>query len=171
MEPITHILLAVLPVLAYSLLRYQRLTTGSMTLVVIFAALFPDLVDKPLAWWLGVIPSGRMLTHSVLVAIPIILGVLIFTYRSNRLSYGIGFSWGYFAHIAADFYPIIYQGRGYYWYPNMFWPYMDPNPDPNPDFGYHFPFGVEFGYELAAIILLIGYVAYDIRRRHSRNTN
>lgn len=170
MEPINHVLLALLPVFAYSLLRYRRLTTGSMALVVVFAALFPDLVDKPLAWWLGVIPSGRMLAHSVLVAIPIIIGVLLFTYRTNRLPYAVGFSWGYLSHIAADFYPIILQGREYYWYPNLFWPYMDPNPDPNPDFGYHFPFGVEFGYEFAVVLLLIGYITYDIRRRYSRET-
>lgn len=169
MEPIAHVLLAVIPVFGYSLLRYGRITRGDLLLVVAFAALFPDLVDKPLAWWLGVVPSGRMVAHSLLVAIPIILLVLILSFWWGYLRYGGGFAWGYLSHLAGDFYPVVTQGTDYYWFPNLFWPYTEANPDRNPSFDYHYPFGIEVGYELLVLVVLAVYIVYDVHRRQTRS--
>jgi membrane-bound metal-dependent hydrolase YbcI (DUF457 family) len=166
MEPINHVLFALIPVLAYSVLRYRRLPGGAIVLVAVFAGLFADLVDKPLAWTFGVIPSGRVFTHSILIATPLLVGVLLVAWRSNRLPYGAVFAWGHLSHIAGDFYPILTRGTDYYWYPNFFWPYMDANPDRNPGFGNHLPaFGFDMIVEFAVLGLILTYVVVDIRHK------
>lgn len=43
--------------------------------VVVVGSQFPDLVDKPLAWTVPILPSGRSLGHS-LVTIAVLLAVL-----------------------------------------------------------------------------------------------
>jgi hypothetical protein len=63
---------------------------------------FPDLVDKPLAWWLGVLPSGVSLGHSILIALPAV-GLLVWiTKRRGQGAVGWAFGVGYLSHIAAD---------------------------------------------------------------------
>lgn len=62
----------------------------------------PDLVDKPLAWELGVLEAGRSLGHSVLIGV-VVLGVL---YRVAGPRIGrdrvTAFGVGYLSHAVAD---------------------------------------------------------------------
>ena len=39
--------------------RFGRPPTDRATLLLVIGTQLPDLVDKPLAWWLGVLPAGR----------------------------------------------------------------------------------------------------------------
>jgi membrane-bound metal-dependent hydrolase YbcI (DUF457 family) len=71
-------------------------------LVLVFATQLPDLVDKPLAWQLGVLPGGRSLMHSLLIALPVVTLVLAVTYRRGALSIGVAFTIGYLSHILGD---------------------------------------------------------------------
>jgi len=48
--------------------RRFRPPTGAETLLLAVGTQFPDAVDKPLAWSLGVLPNGRSLAHSVFLA-------------------------------------------------------------------------------------------------------
>lgn len=48
------------------------------------------------------------------------------------------FTFSYLTHLVGDFYPILYLGTEYYFFPNLFWPLVEPNPDLNPSFGAHF---------------------------------
>ncbi|MFC6721136.1 metal-dependent hydrolase [Halovenus amylolytica] len=165
MEITNHVFVALVPVVCYSLIRYHRLTSGSVLLVALFASLFPDLVDKPLAWTFGIIPSGRMLAHSLVIASVIILCILLVAYRKQRLPHGVVFAWAYLSHIAGDFYPVFTQGTDYYYYPNMFWPIMGPSPARNPGFAGKLP---EPGIEVVVFAVLVGYIAFDIKQRLDR---
>lgn len=164
MEPINHVLLALLPVGAYALVRHRRLPSGPLVLTAVFAGLFADIVDKPLAWTFGLVPSGRMVAHSLVISLPLLVCLLVIAYRTDRLHYGVAFTWGHLAHIAGDFYPLLQQGRSYYYGPNLFWPLKQANPDRNPGFANHTPaLGVELLAELAVLALILAYVAVDIR--------
>jgi len=59
----------------YSRLGRGHRPTAATALVVAVASQFPDLVDKPLAWTLSVLPNGRSLAHSLLVLVPLVVGL------------------------------------------------------------------------------------------------
>lgn len=101
MWPWEHVAVAYL---VYSLGR--RLAGGRVTeaaaLAVALGALFPDLVDKPLSWVLGVLPGGRSLAHSLLVAVPVVLVVGLLTRERRAEAVGIAFGVGYLSHLPLD---------------------------------------------------------------------
>lgn len=95
---------AVVGYLAFSVgvhLVRRRPPTGPEALVVAFAAVAPDLVDKPLAWEFGVFPSGHGIAHSVFFAVPLVALVLAAAAR-RRPGVGTAFAVGYLSHLAAD---------------------------------------------------------------------
>jgi len=61
---------------------------------------FPDLVDKPLAWYVGVLPTGRTLAHSALTATVVIaaLWVVLDTHRTVTTAFSVG----YVSHLFGD---------------------------------------------------------------------
>lgn len=61
---------------------------------------FPDLVDKPLAWYLHVLPVGRTLTHSALTA-AVVIAALWIVLENHRAS-STAFSVGYVSHLFGD---------------------------------------------------------------------
>ncbi|MFB6183525.1 MAG: metal-dependent hydrolase [Haloarculaceae archaeon] len=67
-----------------------------------FGESFPDLVDKPLAWYLGVLPYGRSLAHSALVGVAVVLAVGVACRRLHRPELGPAFAVGYLSHLLAD---------------------------------------------------------------------
>lgn len=89
---------------AYSLLCRVRgsVPTAGSVVALTAGSLVPDLVDKPLAWWLGVLPGGRSLAHSFLFALPICLLVVLIVRQFQRTELGIAFSVGYLIHLPAD---------------------------------------------------------------------
>ena len=82
--------------------RYGRVPTAGVVLPLAVGTQFPDLVDKPLAWTFGVLPSGRAGAHSLLVALPL-LAVLWWRLdgRTERRAW-VGFATGYLVHLATD---------------------------------------------------------------------
>lgn len=76
------------------------------------ATQFPDLVDKPLAWSLGILPSGTSLAHSVLVAVPVSVLAVLAGRRTGHRAAGAAFAVGYLSHLAGDvIYPVALGGR------------------------------------------------------------
>ncbi|WP_458205208.1 metal-dependent hydrolase [Haladaptatus sp. NG-SE-30] len=97
--------------LLYSL--YCHLGTGqsprSDAVVVLgIATQLPDLVDKPLAWSLAVLPSGHSLAHSLLSAFPLSVLALALAHRARRSDIGVAFAIGYLSHLSGDvIYPLV----------------------------------------------------------------
>jgi len=67
-----------------------------------FGSQFPDLVDKPLGWGTTVLPSGTSFAHSVFVAVPIAVTVLVAGRRVGQPTAGAAFALSYLAHLPAD---------------------------------------------------------------------
>lgn len=65
----------------------------------------PDLVDKPLAWYLGVLASGRSLSHSLLVLLPLCAVAIAVADRIGRRDLAFGFAVGVLSHVFADAVP------------------------------------------------------------------
>jgi len=70
---------------------------------------FPDLVDKPLAWQFGILPAPRTLTHSLFVAVPLSVLVVVVATRRQR-SGGVAFVVGYLTHLLGDALPLLLAG-------------------------------------------------------------
>jgi len=106
---------AVIGYIAYSLavhLFRRRSPTGPEAVTVVFASVFPDLIDKPLAWEFGVFSSGYGIAHSVFFAVPMATAVFLVTAVIDRKEIGAAFATGYLLHLPADVIPhYILDGR------------------------------------------------------------
>lgn len=76
--------------------------TTSPVAVLALATQLPDLVDKPLAWGLGVLPHGLSLAHSVFFAVPFLLLCLGAAHRRGVPEYGVAMCVGYLSHLLGD---------------------------------------------------------------------
>jgi len=91
---------------AFGYLLYSpllRVATGRgpdarMAGLLALGAVGPDLVDKTLAWGLGVFPTGYAVGHSVFVALPVGLALVV-AYRSGPST---AFVAGYWSHLLGD---------------------------------------------------------------------
>ena len=125
MLPHEHLIVAALPVLSYILLRHRRFPSKAMIFVVFVGSQFPDLVDKPLAYSLMIIPSGRVFLHSLPFAIPISIFVMIYGIETNRPALSSGFVYAYLSHILVDVRQSLFAGQ----LPqNLLWPFVDTLP-------------------------------------------
>ena len=126
MFPWTHAAFGYLLLLSVAVLLRRRLSRAEL-IAVIVATQLPDLVDKPLAWWFGVLPSGRSLAHSLLVAVPLSLVVLAVAWYLTHPEVGFAFGVGYASHLVGDSYLALY-----YWRPEeltyLLWPLLPPYP-------------------------------------------
>lgn len=105
----------------------DRELDGWTAAAVASSTLFPDVVDKPLAWSLGVLPAGRSLAHSLFVAVPVTSLFLVLAARRNRTAMGIAFCLGYYTHLLGDVIPRVlsgyYRGASF-----LFWPLLEVPP-------------------------------------------
>ncbi|ATW88585.1 LexA-binding, inner membrane-associated putative hydrolase [Halohasta litchfieldiae] len=103
----------------------NRLPESLAVVALLIGSQTPDLVDKPLSWYLGVLPTGRSLAHSLLVLGPLIGVVYLLAARSGRAEYGIAFSIGALSHLLADSLPALWGGTdGSY----LLWPLLAVEP-------------------------------------------
>ncbi|GAA0553081.1 metal-dependent hydrolase [Halorubrum ejinorense] len=86
---------------------HRRPPAGPAVLSLAVGTQLPDLIDKPFAWSFGLLPSGRSLGHSLLIAGAI--GVLAwrFARRYDRQSEAGAFLLGLLTHIVADVAPAV----------------------------------------------------------------
>lgn len=150
--PLEHFIFPLLPLVVYTVVRYRKLPTGNTVLLVLIASQLPDVIDKPLAWMFGLLPSGRMFAHSIVVSGPVLIVGCALAIRRGWGRPSVVFTLTYLSHLVGDFYPILWQGSDYYFFPNLFWPLLEANPDPNPSFAAHLA-GV-----VTALVLAIGVV-------------
>lgn len=103
-------------------------------LAVVFGALLPDLVDKPLAWQFGVFETSDALAHSVFVAVPVCAAVWLLASRRGRGPVGAGLTTGYLLHLPADVIPYYFL-TGRWWPERILWPYRTAPPTSGTEFG------------------------------------
>ncbi|WP_227354025.1 metal-dependent hydrolase [Haladaptatus salinisoli] len=107
MWPWEHLAFGYLLYSAYSHVVAGRSPRSDAVVVLGFATQLPDLVDKPLAWSLAVLPSGHSLAHSLVSALPLSALALALAHRARRTDIGVAFAVGYLSHLAGDvIYPV-----------------------------------------------------------------
>lgn len=109
MLPWEHAAVAYLCYSGYARWRYADPPEGWPVLVVLFASQLPDLVDKPLAWYFHLLPSGRSLGHSIFIGLPLLGIVFGLASRRDESPPGAAFAIGYLSHLATDAVP-LYPG-------------------------------------------------------------
>lgn len=92
-------------------LRYREQPRGWPVIALAAGALFPDVVDKPLAYWFTVVPSGRSLAHSLFALVAVYLAFRWAARRYRRSAWGAAFALGYASHLIADSYVPLLGGR------------------------------------------------------------
>lgn len=102
MWPWTHVAVGYLLYTTYCHVRGRERPGGPEALVLAVGTILPDLVDKPLAWYVPVLPTGRSLAHSLLVGGVLAALVLRFAHRTGRTTVGAAFAIGYLSHPLAD---------------------------------------------------------------------
>ena len=110
MWPWTHLALSYLLVSLSWRLRGNRVD-WRVVLALGVGSQFPDLVDKPLAWYFGVIPAGRSLTHSALTATTVSVVVLAVAAQRSRFESGLAFGVAYGGHLLGDALPKLLGGE------------------------------------------------------------
>lgn len=103
--------------LVYSVLcrAYGTGPAPMATVALLFGTQCPDLVDKPLGWVVGVIPSGQSIAHSLFVAVGVAGGVLAIAHRRGDTvsqTVAAAFVVGYLTHLPGDvLYPVLLGGE------------------------------------------------------------
>ena len=92
---------------------YTRLHTGDPpadvpALVALLGTQLPDLVDKPLAWSLVVLPTGRSLGHSLVVGAVVLPVAWALAARRDARPLAAALSIGWLSHLLGDaLYPLV----------------------------------------------------------------
>lgn len=127
MWPWEHVLFAYVFYSVGVHLRFRRRPDDWPVVVLAFASVFPDLVDKPLGWQFGLFATGWGIAHSVFFAVPV--SALVYaTARRAGLAVGTPFALGYLLHLVGDVVPKS-LGRGELYLDLVLWPLGDPSPD------------------------------------------
>ena len=127
-DPHVHFFIAILPVVCYILVRHRRLPSVELAAVTFVGSQFPDIIDKPLALQLNLIPTGRVFMHSLPFAVPIWLVVLAYSWKTDRIRGGVAFVYAYASHLVADNYSALTAGH----VPNdLLWPLRPSIPRPS----------------------------------------
>lgn len=102
MWPWTHV--AVAYILASGTLRWRtgRGPSDAAAVAVVAAAFAPDVVDKSLSWLVPVLPGGRSLAHSALVAVPFAALAVGLARRRDAAPVGLAVAVGYLSHLPLD---------------------------------------------------------------------
>lgn len=87
--------------LAVRCLARRSLGDGEVALLL-FGTQFPDIIDKPLAWWFNVLPGGRTFAHSIYVTVVVLVVVGYLTKRRHQTALGWAFGFGYVSHLVGD---------------------------------------------------------------------
>jgi hypothetical protein len=117
--PWGHVAVGYLCYSLYCHLRGHR-PNGPATIALLIGTQFPDLVDKPLSWIFDLLPAG-VFAHTVFVAIPVSILVLVAARRYSHTELGVAFVVGYLSHLPADVFPsIVFSQEVRAWF--LFWP-------------------------------------------------
>lgn len=111
MWPWGHLGFGYLLLSAYNHLVGRRRPGDLEALALVVGTQFPDLIDKPLGWTLGVLPSGRSLAHSIITAAIVVYAVARLARAYGTSGVGRGFAIGYASHLVGDSYGQVLDGE------------------------------------------------------------
>lgn len=131
MWPWEHVLFAYIFFSVYMHVRHRAPPEHRPTVLLAFGSLFPDLVDKPLAWQYGIFETGWGIAHSVFIATAVsLLGYAVARWAgAGRI--GLGFGYGYLLHLVGDVIPASLSRERLYLDP-ILWPFGNPTTSSNP---------------------------------------
>jgi len=111
MWPWEHAVAGYVLLTALSLLVRRRPLTASEVALVVLGTQIPDLVDKPLAWTVPVLPGGRSLGHSLLTWAAAVGPIVVIARRIERTDAALAFLFGFLVHILTDLPPEVLAGE------------------------------------------------------------
>ena len=124
MWPWGHLGVAYLLYSLYARGRFGRPPRPEPALAVLVGSQFADLIDKPLAWWFGILPGGRTLAHSLFFAAFLLGVVYALGFALDRVETATAFAIAHLSHLAADLPPRLALG-----YPRgtefLLWPLLE----------------------------------------------
>ena len=91
--------------------RWWVAPQGPAVIAVAIGTQLPDLIDKPLAWRFGLIPSGRSLAHSLVFFAALAAIAWLLATRYDRRVEGLAFIGGYLSHVLVDVLPAAMAGE------------------------------------------------------------
>ncbi|SEL82941.1 metal-dependent hydrolase [Haloferax larsenii] len=109
MFPFGHLAFGYLSYVFTRLARRQPLPQGWLVGCVVLGTQLPDLVDKPLTY-VGVLPSGRTLGHSLFFAVPLLVGVGWWAHNAGDDEHAIAWGVGLVSHYVGDVYALALAG-------------------------------------------------------------
>jgi len=127
MWPWGHAALGYLLYVIYVRIRTRGAPPGWGVIALAVGTQTPDLVDKPLAWYLDVLEYGRSLAHSVLTGGLILLAVVLYLRHRGHRRLATAFAIGYLSHLVGDSYTFVLDGT-YEHLAFLVWPLL-PIPD------------------------------------------
>jgi len=149
MWPWEHIAFAYVLVSGVTRVLWGRPPSDRAVVALVVAALLPDLVDKPLAWGFDVLPSGRSLAHSLVVAVPAAVVALGVGIQRNDVATAVAFGTAYFSHLAGDvLYPLVTDGALRVTF--LLWPLVPADPGDAQNIGHVFDLVAAYGEFLAS---------------------
>ncbi len=122
MWPWEHAMFAYVIYSLYLRGRYRTRPEDWPVVALVFGSVFPDLIDKPLAWEFGAFETGYALAHSVFFAVPLSIAVLLVAKRYGREREGAAFAIGYLLHLVGDVLPASLSRNALYLRP-VLWPF------------------------------------------------
>ena len=105
MWPWEHVLFAYVFFSIFHRIWYSTAPPDWPVIALVIGSLLPDIIDKPLAWQFGLFESGYALGHSIFVAIPVSIVIILIAKKYSIERSGIGFIFGYLLHLVGDVLP------------------------------------------------------------------
>lgn len=159
MSPLSHVLAALVPVAVYVASRDGRLPSRRVIGAATLGGMFPDLVDKPLAHSVFLLPNGRVGVHSLPIALPLVAVVLAYGWRTGRVRAAAAFGVGVVLHPAGDWHAYLLYGS---LPPHLVWPLASVPVKHVPGWSAYVPAWTAFATAVLGVTALV--MLRDLRR-------
>jgi hypothetical protein len=111
MWPWAHAALGYLCYTLYLRVRLDHRPAGLPVVALGVGTQLPDLIDKPLAWYLDILPYGRSFAHSLLTGTLVLVVVALALRARGADRSATAFVIGYLAHLLGDAYGHVVGGN------------------------------------------------------------
>lgn len=125
MFPWEHVLFAYVSYSAYVRVRFRVGPADRPVAALALGSLFPDLVDKPLAWQFSLFDTGWGVAHSAFFAVVVSAAAYAFARHRGVDRIGSAFGFGYLLHLVGDVLPASLSRGTLYLHP-ILWPVGSP---------------------------------------------